>query len=177
MVGVMINGPTASVGQVIGIPWTPLIMAQGPKSSPMELKYTTTIAQVLGTAWLAYTTSIKLPGLPLYPAFALCPTPVAIPMPNTPVPVIALTQVTAPVSASTMKNMMVGMHADPTAMYHKEIFDAVTDAFEKCFTIWQASTMVTNIIGTGPVPTCIPPIMPPGPVVMGVGTMPPGGFT
>lgn len=177
MVGVLINGPTASIGQVLGPPLTPLILAQGPKKTPQELRYTNAIATVIGTGWLAYTASIKIPGLPFYPAFALCPTPVAVPMPNTPFPVIALTQVTAPISASTMKMMMIGMYGDPTAMYHKEIFDAVTDAFEKCFLQWQTTTMVSNVLGTGPVPTCIPPVFAPGPVVAGVGAMPPGGFT
>ena len=37
--------------------------------------------------------------------------------------------------------------------------------------------MVTNVIGTGPVPTFAPPYVPGGPVVGGVGSMPPGGLT
>ena len=37
--------------------------------------------------------------------------------------------------------------------------------------------MVTNVLGTGPVPTFAPPYVPVGPVVGGVGTMMPGGFT
>src|SRR5688572_27462126 len=64
MVGVMITGPVASVGQVVGPPWTPLILAQGPKETPMLMKYTNVVANVLGTAWLAYTATIKVPGLP-----------------------------------------------------------------------------------------------------------------
>ena len=176
MVGVMINAVTASVGQVVGPPWTPLILASGPKKTPQELKYTTTIANVIGTGWLSYTATIKIPGLPIFPAFAAMPSPIAPPTPNVPVPVIALTQVTASVSASMMKNQMAGMLGDPQAMYHKELFDAVCDAFEKCFQIWQASTQVTNILGTGPVPTFAPPFVPAGPVIGGVGTMMPGGF-
>lgn len=177
MTGILINGPVASIGQVVGMPWTPLIMASGPKKSPAEMKYTTTIANVVGPAWLAYTATIKVPGMPWYPAFAAVPSPVAPPMPNIPTPVIALTQVTASVSAQVMKSQMIGMHADPMAQYHKEIFDAVCDAFEKCFQIWQASTMVTNVLGTGPVPTFAPPVVPVGPVVAGMGNMTPGGFT
>jgi hypothetical protein len=44
------------------------------------------------------------------------------------------------------------------------------------FKVWQASTMVTQVMGTGPVPTFAPPYVPAGPVLGGVGTMPPGGF-
>jgi hypothetical protein len=36
--------------------------------------------------------------------------------------------------------------------------------------------MVTNVLGTGPVPTFAPPYVPVGPVVGGVGNMTPGGF-
>ncbi|HEX5061431.1 MAG TPA: hypothetical protein VFV99_18820, partial [Kofleriaceae bacterium] len=60
MVGVVITAITASVGQVVGPPWTPLIMASAPKASPMELKYSNVIATVLGTAWLQYTATIKI---------------------------------------------------------------------------------------------------------------------
>jgi hypothetical protein len=172
LTGVVIAGPVASVGQVVGLPWTPIILASGPKKSPAEMKYTNTIANVIGTAWLSYTATIKVPGLPWYPAFAACPTPVAPPMPNIPMPVAVLTQVTMPVSANTLKTQMIGMHGDPQAQYHKQIFEAVADAFEKMFTAWQLSTMVTNVLGTGTGGTPISPLP-----VVGVGNMIPGGFT
>jgi hypothetical protein len=173
----LINGPVASLGQVVGPPMTPVIMASGPKKSPAELKYTKTIANVIGPAWMQYTATIKIPGMPLYPAFTAVPSPVAPPTPNIPTPVIALTQVTAPVSAAVMKGQMIAQHAEPQAQYHKELFDAVCDAFEKCFTQWQTTTMVTNILGFGPVPSFAPPVAPVGPVVAGTGNMTPGGFT
>ncbi|HSK00701.1 MAG TPA: hypothetical protein VK932_05645 [Kofleriaceae bacterium] len=176
MVGIMVNGPTASVGQVVGPPWTPLILAQGPKETPMLLKYTNVVANVLGTAWLSYTATIKVPGMPWYPAFAAMPSPVAPPTPNIPCPVVALTQVTASIMPDVMKMQMVGQLADPMAPFHDKLFEAICDGFDKCFKIWQTSTMVTNVLGTGPVPTFAPPYVPVGPVVGGVGTMPPGGF-
>jgi len=177
MTGVLINGPIAALGQVLGPPWMPLILASGPKMSPQELKYTNTIANVLSTAWLTYTTSIKIPALPWYPAFAVFPGPMAPPMPNIPTPIVALTQVTVPISAQMLKTQMITMHADPQAQYQRELFDCVCDAFEKCFTLWQTTTMVTNVLGFGPIPTFAPPVVPGGPVVAGTGNMPPGGFT
>lgn len=182
MVGIVINGPTASVGQVVGPPWTPIITPlivsklPDPMAAANWAKYANVIATVIGTAWLSYTATIKVPGLPWYPAFAAVPSPVAPPMPNVPVPVIALTQVKASLAPAIMKQQMVGQLGDPQAPYADKLFDAITDAFDKCFTIWQASTMVTNVMGTGPVPTFAPPYVPVGPVVAGVGTMPPGGF-
>jgi hypothetical protein len=177
MVGVVINGPTAVGGQIVGPPWTPLILASGPKSTPMEMKYTTTVANVIGTAWLSFTATVKVTGMPWYPMFAACPSPVAPPTPNIPCPFAALTQVPVSISANVLKMQMIGQHADPQAPLHKEIFEAVADAFEKSYNLWKVSTMVTNVLGTGAVPTFAPPYVPVGPVVGGVGTMTPGGFT
>ncbi|HVV86844.1 MAG TPA: hypothetical protein VHE35_27590 [Kofleriaceae bacterium] len=177
LVGVVVNAVTASMGQVVGPPLTPLILAQGEVSTPMYLKYTNVIANVIGTAWLSYTASIKVPGMPWYPAFAAFPGPVAPPTPNVPCPVIALTQVTASVGKAALKGQMIGQLGDPNAPCHKELFDSIADAFEKVFQIWQGSTLVNNVLGTGPIPTFAPPYVPAGPVVGGVGNMTPGGFT
>jgi hypothetical protein len=176
MTGVVIIGPLASVGQVVGPPLMPLIMKSAPKMTPMELKFSNAIATAISNGWLAYTATIKIPSLPFYPAFAAFPGPLAPPMPNIPVPVIALTQVTASISKDALKSMMIGLLADPRAQHHVELFDCVADAFDKCFKIWQASTMVTNVLGTGPIPTFAPPVVPAGPVVGGTGNMTPGGF-
>ena len=177
MVGVVIAGPTASVGQIVGPPLTPLILASAPKATPMEMKYSNVVANVIGTAWLTFTATVKVPGMPWYPAFAAVPSPVAPPMPNIPCPFAALTQVPVSISTNVLKMQMVGQLADPTAPFHKELFESIADAFEKSYNIWKVSTMVTNVLGTGPVPTFAPPYVPVGPVVGGVGTMTPGGFT
>jgi hypothetical protein len=176
LVGVVINAVTASLGQVVGPPLTPIILAQAPKSTPQEIQYSNAIAQAIGTAWITYTATIKVPGLPWYPAFASVPAPVAPPMPNVPMPVIALTQATAAVSQNALKGQMIANLGDASALHSKELFDCIAGAFENCFTLWQASTMVSNVMGTGPVPTFAPPVVPVGPVVGGVGVMIPGGF-
>lgn len=177
MVGVVINAVTAAGGQVVGPPLGPLILASAPQGKPNYMKYNNAIANTIGTAWLSYTATIKVAGMPWYPAFAAFPSPVAPPTPNIPCPVIALTQVKVSLSPAIMKQQMVGMLADPQAPHHQELFDCICDAFDKVFTIWQSSTMVTNVLGTGPIPTFAPPYVPAGPVVGGVGTMTPGGFT
>jgi hypothetical protein len=71
---------------------------------------------------------------------------------------------------------MIANLGEPKAAHHQELFDCIAGAFEKCFTLWQTTTMVTNVLGTGPVPTFAPPFVPVGPVVAGVGNMLPGGF-
>jgi hypothetical protein len=176
MTGVMVNAVTATLGQVVGPPWLPLIMASAPKGTPAEARFSNAIATAISNGWMAYQSTIKIPGLPWYPAFAAFPGPFAPPTPNVPCPVIALTQVTVSVSANALSGSMVGLLGDPTALHHKQLFDSVADAFEKCFMTWQTSTQVTNVLGAGPIPTFAPPFVPVGPVVGGVGNMPPGGF-
>lgn len=176
MVGVVINGPAATGGQLIGPPLMPLIMASAPKASPNETKYSTAVASAINTGWLAFTATVKVAGMPWYPAFAMVPAPVAPPVPNVPVPFAALTQVPTSISANSLKGLMVANLGDPMAPFHKELFEAISFAFEQCYNLWKVSTMVTNVIGTGPVPTFAPPYVPGGPVVAGFGTMTPGGL-
>lgn len=176
MTGVMVNAVTATLGQVVGPPWLPLIMASAPKSTPGELKYSNAIANAISNGWMAYQATIKVPGLPWYPAFAAFPGPMAPPIPNVPCPVAALTQVETSISKSVLANAMAGLLGDPQALHHKQLFESVAEAFEQCFMIWKVSTMVTNVLGTGPIPTFAPPYVPVGPVVGGTGNMPPGGF-
>lgn len=176
MTGIMVNAASASLGQVIGPPWTPFIMAQGPKSTPMQLKYTTAIANVLGPAWMTYSSALKVPGLPWYPGFVMFPSPVAPPTPNVPTPIATLTQVKASLVPALMKQQMVAQLADPRAPFHSELFESICDAFDKMFTIWMTSTMVTNVLGAGPCPSMALPVPVPGPVVGGIASMPPGGF-
>ncbi len=175
MTGIVINAITATLGVVAGPPLQPFILASAPKASPMEMKYSNVIATVVSTTWLQYTATIKVPGMPWYPAFAAFPAPVAPPTPNVPCPVAALTQV--PPNPALMKQQMVGQLGDPNAPFHAELFESICDAFDKMFKLWQTTTMVTNVLGTGPIPTFAPPYVPVGPVVGGVGNMPPGGFT
>lgn len=173
MAGIVVAGPIATGGKVIGPPLQPLILASAPKGSPQQMKYSNAIATVIGTAWLQYTMTITIAGMPFYPAFAAFPSPaVPAPVPNVPCPVAALVQV--PPMPPLMKQQMVGMLADPMAPFHSELFEAIIDGFDKCFKIWQASTLVTQVLGLGAVPSWTP-VSPAGPVV-GTATMPPGGF-
>jgi hypothetical protein len=74
-----------------------------------------------------------------------------------------------------LKNAM--MAADPGGSSdHQNLYEVLAEAFEQAFQMWKTSTMVTNVMGTGPVPSFAPPYVPVGAVVGGVGTMLPGGF-
>lgn len=166
MTGVAIDGPFASGGQIVGPPLGPLILAKASKSP-----FASAVAQALDIAWQTFTASVKAAALPWYPAFALCPTPVAPPTPNVPMPFASLVQNPASLMAPATKAQMVAHLSDPQAPYHKPLFESIAHAVEQSYNVWKTSTMVTNVIGTGPAPPMG------GPVSHGIGTMIAGGFT
>ncbi len=179
MTGIVVAGPVASIGQIVGPPLQPLIFASAPKATPMELKYSNVIASVISTGWLTFTATVKIPGLPLWPMFAAFPGPMVPPpgIPNpAPVPFAALTQVPISISANVLKGQMVAQLGDPQAPFHAQLFEAIATAFEQCYNTWKVSTMVTKVMGMGAIPTFAPPVVPAGPVV-GTATMMPTGFT
>jgi hypothetical protein len=176
MAGVIINGPTATVGNIVGPPWMPTILREMKKDTAMQIKFAKTIATVFSNAWMQFVPTIKISGFPAYPAFAVMASPVAPPVPNVPIPLASCASVPVPLSKMMLKQQLVLQLADPTEPWHGYVFEAIADGFEKTFNIWKGSTMLTNILGTGPVPTFAPPVVPAGPVVMGTGTMPPGGI-
>jgi hypothetical protein len=178
MVGVIIAGSMGNGGKIVpNTPWAPLILTAGPKDTPMYLKYTTTVANILGAQWLAYGLSITLAGASLWPMFNSFPSPV-VPPPGIPNPkpckLSDPTTINVDVGLQTeaLKSAMIGAHADPQAPLHKEIFEAVAFGFNKSFQDWKKKTEL-KLLGMGAVPSCVPPAFPPGPVV-GTAIMPPG---
>jgi hypothetical protein len=174
LVGVNINGVTAMGGKVVGLPWEPLILAKSPLVPP-GLKLSQSVAGGLGGAWLQLTASMAVPGIPWYPAFAAMPMPVAPPTPNVPSPVAILTTAESVVSKAALKAAIFAKHPE-ASIIDKNLYEAVAEAFEQTFQVWKVSTMITNVLGSGPVPTFAPPYVPVGPVVGGTGVMTPGGF-
>lgn len=171
MTGLVVVGPTVSVGAIVGPPLTPLILAQAPKTTPMLAKYSQAIATVIGTGWLTFTATIKMAPLPLFPGYAALPTPVAPPMPHPPVPLASLPQMPASIMANALKAQKIAMHGDPQAQYASELFESIAFAFEQMYNAWKLSSSITNllVIATGGTP--ISPLP-----AAGTATMPPGGL-
>jgi len=173
--GVIINGPTGMLmpGCVIGPVLTPLILATAPKSRPQELKYSKAIAQAFGTLWQPWHSGLT--GTLMYPPFAAFPGPVAPPMPNVPIPLIALSSPgEAGLSPGSLKSTMEANLADPKALHAPDLFDAIAKAFHTVFQIFKTTTIIQNVLGTGPIPTFAPPVVPAGPVLAGTVIPTPG---
>jgi hypothetical protein len=124
----------------------------------------------LENALKTWAQSAKIPALPIYPAFAAFPASITPPMPNVPFPVIAMGG-----SLSGFSSMEASMTVrDPAA---QAVLRAIAGSVAAYFPQWQLTTLVTNMLGHGPVPTFAPPYVPVGPVVGGSVIPTPGIFT
>ena len=173
--GVMINGPSGMLmpGCVLGPPLTPLILSKAPQETAFELKYSLAIANSFGTSWQAWQAGLM--GNLMYPSFAAFPGPVAPPTPNVPIPLMMLSSAgETGLSANALKSAMIGNLADPQALHAAELFDSIAKAFEIQFVTLKSTTMIQNVLGTGPVPVFAPPFVPVGPVLGGVANGAPG---
>jgi hypothetical protein len=176
---VVVNGPAASGGSVTGPALQPLMeqtmMASGVSSAVAEA-----FAAPLSTAWAQWASSLRVPGgQNWYPAFACFPGSVAPPTPNVPMPLATLSGNTAALSADRLKNairLALGPQAqEPQAA---AAIDGFAEDFAQRFIRYLSSAKVTNVMGSGPVPTFAPPNGPNcGPVAAGTANMQPGGFT
>ena len=137
-------------------------------------KYRDAAAAGVAKCFKNWQDNVTVPGLPWYPAFAAFPGPMAPPMPNVPMPLIAcvspmMTQIMLPTSMSSeMANAFDGglKQKDPDKQY-QSLFDAIATVLALAFTIWLPSQQVMLVLGKGPIPTFAPPFVPVGPVLGG----------
>jgi hypothetical protein len=173
--GLLINGPTGQLppGGLTGPPLMPFILSSAPNASAQEGKYSQAIAAAISQQWMQWQSGLT--GMLLYPAFAAFPGPMAPPMPNVPVPLAAFASAgESALSPAMLKNAMTAQLADAKAQHAAELFDAVSKALNTCFQMFKLTTIFQNVLGTGPVPTFAPPIVPAGPVVAGMAVPTPG---
>lgn len=140
-----------------------------------ETKIRERVATAFWGCWKQMLDSVSVPGLPWYPAFAAIPMPVAPPTPNVPTPFIALNKNALAMAASTLKSTF-SISLQGSMDYATQFSEALAASIDASFQVWMVQTLVTKVLGTGPVPTFAPPYVPVGPVVGGVGNMIPGGF-
>ncbi len=105
------------------------------------------------------------------------PAPVAPPAPHIPMPLIAFSSPgEAMLAPSTLSKTMLANFGDPSAAHCTHLFDAIATGLHTAFSLFKSTTMIQNVLGTGPVPIFAPPFVPVGPVLAGMGNGPPGCF-
>ena len=123
-------------------------------------------------------TGVTVPGLPWYPTFATFPGPFAPPTPNVPTPLVALRSAGLPgmttpaLLQAAMSAAMGGAAQGPSTPVFRDIALQVAVLFQTSI----LSAMVKNVMGSGPVATFAPPVVPVGPVVGGTASSSPGAL-
>jgi hypothetical protein len=120
-------------------------------------------------AWENWATSVMIPGLPWYPAFTAFPGPQAPPTPNVPTPLSTLPSagaqgMTPPALAKKVESSM-GVAAN-TQEAKNAVKRFATDLGGR-FVMCLGNCILINVMGSGPIPTFAPPMIPVGPVVNG----------
>jgi hypothetical protein len=175
----MINAVTVTgtPGCLNGPNLEPMIKVYGcPAAIGHEKRWRDAIAKGLSDNWKSWQNMVTIPGLPLYPAFASFPGPVAPYMPNVPVPLAScpsagVAQMTPGALAQAMKSNFTG--SDPNNQFGA-LSQAIGTAVSSAFMAWLPCQMVMGVLGGGPVPTYSPAWTPVGPVVMGNNIPAPG---
>jgi hypothetical protein len=158
---VVIMGPLATGGEIQGPPMAPFIASVAGGGSPADQEAVDAVGGVLDENMKVWMQAAKLPGLPIYPAFAAFPGGMTPPMPNVPFPLAAIPNPQAGKMASMSAS---GRARDPGA---EAVANAVLFALGIAFPLWTAAQLVKLMLGKGPVPTFAPPYVPVGPVVGG----------
>src|SRR5215831_16320080 len=125
--------------------------------------------------------NVTVPGLPWYPAFAAFPGPMAPPMPNVPMPLIAcmspmMARITVPntLAQEMESNLDGGIKSDDKDKQYKACFMGISTVLAMSFLMWLPMQQVMLVMGKGQIPTFAPPFVPVGPVMGGDNIAAPG---
>lgn len=183
--GLIINSVTAmgSPGCLQG-PELESLIKMYPKCASMTGnmgKHRDAVAAGVSKCFKNFQDQVMVPGLPWYPAFAAFPGPMAPPMPNVPMPLIAnisakMADVIAPMQLKTeMVNAFdSGLKDKDPDKQHEALFDGIATAVSMSFLMWLPQQQTMLVMGKGQIPTFAPPFVPVGPVLGGDNIAAPG---
>jgi hypothetical protein len=137
-------------------------------------KHRDAVAKGVSKCFKNWQDKVMVPGLPWYPAFAAFPGPMAPPMPNVPVPLVACpsamaSEIVSPDSmAKAMDDALDGdLKKKDKAKQYEALHLAIATVLSLAFLLWLLQQQVMLVLGKGPIPTFAPPFVPVGPVMGG----------
>jgi hypothetical protein len=172
---VTINGAVGLMppGSLVGPALLPLILSTAPKNTFQEIRYSAAIAGAVDRQWKLWQAGVA--GMLSYPSLAAISAPLAPPIANVPQVLMALPSAgEAALSPAALRAEMHRLLDDPEAQHADVLFEAVARAFSNAFQKFKSTSLVQNVLGTGPVPTFAPPAVPAGPVMGGTVIPKPG---
>jgi len=139
-------GPVGTLlpGGVIGPELQPFIMAQAPKSTRMERKYSSAISKAVSEAWSSWQKGLS--GVLKYPGFT------GASMPNTSEPLMNL--VSAGETRLAPQNLSRAMQThfgQGDGLHSGDLFESIADSFYNRFQRFKTTTLVQNVIASGSV--------------------------
>jgi peptidoglycan hydrolase-like protein with peptidoglycan-binding domain len=176
--GILVNAVTAmgTPGCLKGPALAPLITSRLVSLTGDDRAIAVAAAQGIGANFAAWQDNVTVPGLPWYPTFVAVAAPVAPPTPNVPTTLGAL--ISGGLGKMTDTNLLQAAMASAAGPSLRErakpAFAAIAPQIALHFTGKILTTIVKGVLGSGPVPTFQPPMVPAGPVVNGTAFSPPG---
>lgn len=171
MVDVKINAAFATGGKLTG-PSFETCMLQAPAVSGWtgwNGEVRDALARGMHNQWKVLCDSVRVPALPWYPTFVAWPSPMAPPTPNLPIPPTRVFDLIHDAGATSPKKIRDAVLAKlRVPMDHAgPFFESIGFAFHTQLQLWKAVQLVTQVFGTGSVPSYAPPYVPTGPVFDG----------
>jgi hypothetical protein len=110
------------------------------------------------TAWHAWADQVSIPGLPWYPAFAAWPGPHAPPTASVPTPLVSLVSSgLGKMTPAEIRQRIEDEIGDPAGSSAAEsAIQAFADDMGTRFALYVASSVITSVMGQGPVPSYNP---------------------
>ncbi len=153
VVSVNVMGPVGTLltGGVTGPELYPLIMADAPRDTESDLKYSRAIAAAVSDNWSAWQQGLT--GILNFPGFTGAPTM------NAPAPLMSLMSETeAGLAPHNLGGVMWRNLDDPGALHAQALFESVAQSFYTHFQVFKTGTLVTGVTVVAASPP--PPVEP-----------------
>ena len=173
--GITINGPVASGGRVLG-PDLGGAIHDALRAAGMSGSLASAFGHAVDDTWKAWTDTIRVPGLPWYPAFAAWPGSQAPPTPNVPTPLASLAQDPGKLAPGGLASSIRGRIGAARDWPGAGGIDGYANWFSASVIAWIPTCTIRNVMGKGNT-TFAPPYVPVGVVVGGDTVAAPGAFT
>lgn len=140
MTGIVYTAGLAMGGVVLGPPWSPTILALGPK-----FIWTSLIAAALDTVWLQFQSSLTLVGAPLFMGNLMIPIPPGGDLlPGLPPPSGLLPMQVAFPSQLPIQAPMLAALLQHDGAFASDLFTALSEAFADSCQAWRQSLLINS---------------------------------
>jgi hypothetical protein len=178
--GLLVNGVTATgtPGCLTGPTLVPFMLARLSGLIGDDRAIANAAVEGIAKNFEAWQEGVTVPALPWYPAFAAVAAPMAPPTPNAPSLFAALTSAgTGGMTNAASLQAAMAAAADPSVRQQgASTFSLIASVVSAQFQLKVLMAPVKGVLGSGPVPTFAPPMIPVGPVVNGTALSTPGSL-